>query len=144
MRISSLFVGLIVFSASLLPGQVMEDIRNMTLGTQPALTVMLPGASTKFAETAWKDYVKSYGKLASVKKSKESVLAGIQILEISTTEKLNVYNLAEPSGNDAKMIVWFEMGDKFVSAAGTPEAYPGAVKFLQHYAHKVQVDQAQL
>jgi|SRR5690606_4100838 molecular chaperone DnaK (HSP70) len=134
------FAFLFVLSFSL-RAQVVEDTRAMSAGSKPALTVILPGADTKLADAAWKEFIKPYGKLTKVKKAKESVVLGAQVLDIGGVNRLDIYNLSEPTPEGAKMVVWIDMGGGFLSATTFPKEYAAAVKFLQEYAHKVRVDQ---
>lgn len=138
--ISGLLMLAIAFQAK---GQVSEETRTMNLGTNPALIVSLPGADTKLADNQWAEYVKAYGKIENVKKAKEKVIRGIQVIEVSRDTKLDIYTLSEAMGKDARMVVWMKMDNGFVSSKGTPDAYAGAVQFLANYAHKVRISQAE-
>jgi molecular chaperone DnaK (HSP70) len=129
-----------MFTTLILQAQVMEDTRVMHLGSQPALTVVLPGTDTKFTDSAWRDYMKSYGRITGVKRAKESVASGVQILDIGGVNRLNVYSQSEAVGDGTKMIVWFDMGGGFLSSSTFPKEYSAAVRFLQDFAHKVKVD----
>ena len=124
--------------------QVVEETRVMAVGSQPALTIILPGADTKFADGEWKEYMKSYGKVTRVKQAKENVVEGAQILDIGGVNRLNIYSMSEAVGEGAKMIVWIDMGGGFVSATTFPKEYAEAVKFMQQFGHKVKVDQIAL
>ncbi|MBK9982616.1 MAG: hypothetical protein IPP15_09340 [Saprospiraceae bacterium] len=120
--------------------QVLEDTRVMSLGSNPALTIMLPGATVKFADAEWKEYMKPYGKVAKVKQSKETVVADAQLLDIGGINKLKIFNLNEESGDGVKAIVWINMDTGFVSSAGNPTAYVASVKFLKDFSYKVKID----
>jgi DNA repair exonuclease SbcCD ATPase subunit len=129
----------LVSLARLADAQVREELRSMSQGTQNALTVMLPGASAKYAEGQWTEFVKSYGKLSSIKNSKEKVVSGIQVVEVSKGSTLNVYSLAEELGNDSKMLTWWFLDSIYVSSMKTPEAYAAAAKVMERFAHQVEV-----
>lgn len=121
--------------------QVLEETRVMSQGSKPALTIMLPGATTKFVDSEWKEFMKPYCKLAKVKQSKESLAADVQLLDIGGINKLNIYNLNEESGDGVKAIVWISLDSGFVSSVTNPTEYVASVKFLKDFAHKVKVDQ---
>lgn len=140
MKKASLFLLLSIFSFLSVQAQVMEDTRVMNLGSQPALTIVLPGADAKFVESEWKEYMKSYGKITRVKQSKEYVASGVQILDIGGVNRLNIYTASEEVAEGAKMIVWIDMGGGFISSSTFPKEYPAAVKFLQDFGHKVKLD----
>ncbi|MEO6131262.1 MAG: hypothetical protein ABIQ02_05410 [Saprospiraceae bacterium] len=120
--------------------QVLEDTRVMNLGTNPALTIMLPGASIKFVDAEWKEYMKPYGKTARVKQSKESITPDVQLLDIGGINKLNIYNLNEEAGDGVKSIIWISLDSGFINSTSNPTAYVASVKFLKDFAHKVQID----
>lgn len=139
------FLLLVLFCLSFqLNAQVAEETRVMSVGSQPALVVLLPGADTKFADAEWKEYMKTYGKVTRVKQAKENVVEGAQILDIGGVNRLNIYSLSEASAEGAKMVVWIDMGGGFISSIGFPKEYAESVKFLQSFAHKVKVDQIAL
>lgn len=133
-------LSLTIWTMISLQAQVMEDTRVMNLGSQPALTIVLPDTDTKFADSEWKDYMKPYGKIIKVKKANEYIAEGVQILDIGGVNRLNIYTISEEVAQGAKMVVWFDMGGGFISSATFPKEYPAAVKFLQDFAHKVRVD----
>jgi len=120
--------------------QVLEETRVMAAGSEPALTINIPGADPKFVETKWKEYMKSYGKMTRVKQSKEFVASDVQILDIGGVNRLNVYGLAEESGEGTKMTIWFDMGGAFLSSDAYPKEYVSAVNFVKDFAQKVKVD----
>ena len=118
----------------------MEETRSMSLGSNPALTILLPGADTKFADSEWKEYMKAYGKVSKVKQSKENVVADAQIVDIGGISKINIYNLNEDAGGGVKTVVWISMDTGYVNSTQYPTAYVAAVKFLKDYAFKVKLD----
>jgi hypothetical protein len=134
----SLFAILPLFN---LHAQVAEETRVMSVGSQPALTIILPGADMKFADAEWKEYMKSYGKMTKVKQSKENLVEGAQILDIGGVNRLNVYSISEAVAEGSKMIVWIDMGGGFINSSTFPKEYAEAVKFMQNFGHKVKVDQ---
>lgn len=121
--------------------QVLEETRVMSAGSQPALTIVLQDANTRFAESEWKDFMKPYGKISRIRSAKENVASDVQILDIGGVNSLNVYSLAEETANGTKMVVWFDLGAGFISSEAYPKEYVAAVNFLKEYAQKVKVDQ---
>lgn len=135
---------LLVFSfvvPSITRAQVLEENRVMSVGTNAALTIVLPGADAKFVDLEWREFMKSYGKVVKVKQSKETVAADVQILDIGGVNKLNVYNLNEEVAEGVKSTVWIDMGSGYVNSETSPEAYVASVKLLKDFAHKVKLDQ---
>jgi hypothetical protein len=135
---------LAVIALCSIQAQVVEETRVMAVGSQPALTIILPGADPKFADGEWKEYMKSYGKITRVKGSKESLVEGAQILDIGGVNRLNVYSISEPVAEGTKMLVWIDMGGGFISSTAFPKEYAESVKFMQLFGHKVKIDQIAL
>ncbi len=113
----------------------------MSAGSQPALTLILPGTEMKFVDSEWKEYMKTYGRMTKVKQSKENLVEGAQILDIGGVNRLNVYSTSEAVAEGTKIIVWIDMGGGFINSSSFPKEYAEAVKFMQNFDHKVRVDQ---
>jgi predicted nucleic acid-binding Zn-ribbon protein len=118
--------------------QVKEDTRVMVSGAQPCLTVIITGAEPAFVDQEWKAYMTSYGKVTKVKGSKESVVTGIHIVDVGMGDMINAYSLTEEAVGGTKMIVWLEVGGKFLTSKDS--TYKKAVNFMDNFVHKVQVD----
>ncbi len=132
----SLFV---FFSAVMtISAQVQAETVTMVAGPQPCLTILLPDTDPKFAQSEWKDYMKPYGRVSSVKGSKETVVQDIHVGAIGDGNLIQVYNLAESSVHGTRMIVWFDMGEDYLTE--TDSNYHIAEEFLLKFAHKVKVD----
>lgn len=130
---------LFVFFLSTVQAQVLETTQVMSAGSQPALTIILPGADTKLADATWKEYMKSYGKIARVKGGKENVASQVQILDIGGVNRINVYSQSEEVADGAKMVVWIDMGSGFITSEAYPKEYVASVKFLKDFAHEVEI-----
>lgn len=141
MKIALSTLLLVLSGLQFISAQVLECTQSMTAGTQPALSIVLPGADTKMVETLWKEYMKPYGKVARVKGSKESLAPDVQILDIGGVNRIKVYNLTEDTGDGAKMTVWFDMGNGYVNSTAYPKEYVAGVNFLKDFAHEVKIEQ---
>ncbi len=119
---------------------MLEETGTMSHGPQPAFTIVIPGTDSKFVDAEWHEYMKIYGKTAKVKQSKETVTAGIHIVDIGGLINLSVYNLNATTGSDVKTFVWIQMDSGFINSTTYPKEYPAAVKFVKEFAHKVKVD----
>lgn len=119
--------------------QVTEDVRMMSEGNQNALTILLPGTSAKYAEEKWAEFVKAYGKMTSIKKSREKVVSGIQMVEVSRGSTLSVYSLADELGKDTRLLTWWHLDSTFISSTKNPEAFANAAKKLEEFAFNVKV-----
>ncbi len=140
MKNSTLLLLISIFGFGNLHSQVLEDTRSMSTGSQPALTIVLEGVDAKFVDGAWKEYMKSYGKVTKIKSAKETVVSDVQILDIGGVNRLNLYSLSEEVGNGTKMVVWIDMGSGFVSSQAYPKEYVAGVNFLKDFGRKVKLD----
>ena len=138
MKTLSLLLCIALSSMGSLYAQVTADSRSMITGSQPALIVKLKGADPKFAESEWKDYVKSYGKVVKVKGSKESVIEGVHVKDIGKGTLMNVYSLATLVVDGTDFIVWFSRGGSYLE--NSDAEYGTAEEFLLEFAKKVNVD----
>ena len=129
---------LVFLSSTILSAQVKYDKITMVAGPQPCLTIILPDTDSKFAQSEWKDYMKPYGRVSSVKGSKETVVESIHVDAIGDGNLIKVYNLAEESVEGVRMIVWFDIGEGYLM--DTDSNYHIAETFLLRFAHKVKVD----
>ena len=129
---------LFVLLAHGMSAQVEAETVTMVAGPQPCLTILLPDTDAKFAQSEWKDYMKPYGKVSSVKGSKETVVQDIHVGAIGDGSLIQVYNLPESTVNGTRMIVWFDMGEDYLTASDSN--YHIAEEFLLKFAHKVKVD----
>ena len=131
-----------VICAFNLTAQVEEESRVMSKGSQPALTLFVPGTDPKFLETEWRDYTKNIGKAVKVKSSKEFLIEGAQILDIGGVNKINVYATGENFNAGAKVIIWMEMGSGFINEKDFPKEWKAAAQWVEEFGHKVEVDQS--
>jgi hypothetical protein len=129
-----------VLTGTLTGAQVVQETRDMSLGAQPALTLVIPGADVKFVSNEWKDFTKNYGKLSKVSHGKEYVIANTHILDIGGANNINLYALAEDVNGGTKVVVWIQMEGQFIDASDSPKEYKSAVEFMEEFEHKVDVD----
>jgi predicted RNase H-like nuclease (RuvC/YqgF family) len=116
--------------------QVSEKTMTMSLGTQNGMIVSIPGADEDLIEDMWKDYVKEFGKVKRNRKTKEYFGDDIQISSISGAGTMDIYSKTE----DGQLIVFFDMGNGFLSKATHKEAYKAAEVFLTEFKHEVTRD----
>jgi len=131
-----------IISTITLTAQVEEENRVMSKGSQPALTLFVPGTDPKFLETEWKDYTKNLGKAVKVKSSKEFLIEGAQILDVGGVNKINVYATGENFNAGAKVIIWMEMGSGFINKNDFKKEWEAAAKWVADFGHKVEVAQS--
>jgi len=138
---SKILLPLSLFFVITLNAQVVQETQVMSKGSQPAMTLIIPESTVDFVAAEWKDYTKNYGKPVKVKGSKESLLEGVHVLNIGGADKINIYAFAEAANNGTKAVLWMEMAGGFLNPSDFPKEYREAVKFMEDFGHKVQVDQ---
>jgi hypothetical protein len=132
-----LFVSLMPFISN---AQVLEDTVVMCLGSNPALTILIPDAEAKFVDAEWKEFMKPFGKVTKVKQSRETVASHVQILDIGGANEISVYNLNDEATGGVLSTIWIDLGSGYVNSASTPKEYVASVKLLKDFADKVKVD----
>ncbi|MDX1684046.1 MAG: hypothetical protein R3275_02360 [Saprospiraceae bacterium] len=115
-------------------GQVTEQAKTMSLGTQNALIVGVPDADERTIERQWKDYLGEYGRVRRNRKAGEYYADDIKIPSISGAGTLDVYSWAK----DGQLITFFDMGNGFLSSESHPSDYRNAVVFLNEFKYHVQ------
>lgn len=128
------------FAITMSHSQVLECTHLMSVGSQPALSIVLPGVDAKLVDAAWREYMKPYGKVTKIKGSKENLVSQAMIPDISVDKRLNVYSQEEEVGDGVKLVVWFDPGTGFVSSGATPKEYVASVKFLKDFSHLVEIE----
>lgn len=121
--------------------QVLECTASLASGTQPAFSIVMPGADQKLADAAWKEYLKPYGKVSRIRGAKENVASDVQVIDIGGVNRLDIYSLSEAGSDGTKMTVWFDTGAGFISSQTHPKEYVAAVNFIKTYAHQVKLEQ---
>jgi len=118
--------------------RVSEKKEMMKIGSFNALVVNLPNADDKVALKVWKTFIKAYGsKAKKPRRSKEFLSKDVIIAGINNAEPMEVYAKANDKSDGSELLVWFSMGEFFVSSAAFPSDYVEAQKFLNEYAHEV-------
>lgn len=138
MKRQLILISIFCFALMTLHAQVTVEKRGMVSGSQSALVLKLKGTDPKFAESEWKEYTKSYGKLTKVKGSPESVIPGVHVRDIGQGDLVNVYSYAATAADGTDFIVWFDRSGTFLTSSD--KDYPTAEEFLKSFAIKVKVD----
>lgn len=137
----------ILFSISLvlityrLPAQITEEVREMSMGQQPAMVITLPGTSEEVVENVWKSYVKSFGaKSKYERKEKEYWASDVDILLSGDGQSAPVALCAVtesvPEGA-VRFILWLDRGQGSFISSIDKGAWQEAQKFLFGFALEV-------
>jgi hypothetical protein len=141
MKRTFLSLTFLLLAGTLLLGQeIGEQDQPMALGSHNAIFVDLKDASSSFTEKAWRDFVGQYGKAKKVKKGDEWLVEGAQIIDIGGVNAVNLYSRTDETAGGSRHFIWIESGGSFVSRSDNPDAYSGAKRLLEDFAHKIKVD----
>lgn len=140
MRKLSLLFGFLIFTflGFSQEANIAEVKETMKLGHFNALVVELPDANKKVAIRVWKTFIKAYGsKAKKVRRTKEYLSKDVVISGVNQEEKMEVYAKVKEISNGAELLVWFSMGESFVSSDEFPNDFGAAKTLLEEYAHEV-------
>jgi Uncharacterized conserved protein len=142
--IKLLFSTLFLLAFSFTNAQVSESERSMAGGVYPALSIVIPDTDDKNVAKWWKDFMKeNKTKAKKVKKSSEVMSEGFRDVDINGTGDITLYARTDESGSDAEQIVWFDLGDNYLSAADGAK-YQAAEKFMMRFGLYVTKRKTQL
>ena len=123
-----------------LSAQVVEEERSMTKGANNALIMLIPNADDKQTEKLWRKFMKSYGaKTKKVKKSEEWLSDNAEIGGVSADD-VDVYATFEQTGDDVRMVAWFDLGDSYLASMTYPDRYPAGERVLIEFENVVYED----
>ena len=114
-----------------------QDVRHqesiMSLGRQSSFYVEIDGADKKMTENAWKDFMKSYGKMNFNSKAKEFLASAITIPMISSSAKIDLYASIKEGKNQTTVFVWFDLGGGFANPNDNPSETKGVRDFMTNF-----------
>lgn len=115
---------------------ITETRTPMSRGIQPALTVVIPKATTKDVERAWKDQL---GKVrAKVKTEKGEIFADNATIPQISENTVDIFTRFTDTKEGVAMAVTFDLGGAFLSSATHADPYKAAENLVYLFA----VDQA--
>lgn len=119
--------------------EIEETVATMSLGQQNAMILELP-YDAKFAESIWKDYLKTFkGRSKKVKKSDEVFTDNASIDYISNNT-VDIYSIVQKSGDGSQLKMWMDLGGGFVNSENFPDAYEGVKVMLSGYEKLLNVE----
>ena len=111
----------------------------MAYGSQNAVVLEVRDGDSKFVEKEWKDFMKTYGKLKKVKKSKEMIAENVRISQVKGTESFNLYSAVKQQNTTTQLVVWVEFGaDGFMNSDEHPDEYEGLTEMLTDFEFTVR------
>jgi len=117
------------FISSSLVAQVEEREGLMSLGDKNAVTIDIENVSKKQLESYFKTYFKEWGKVKYNRKASEYYMDGAKLKPVSS-DKVNLYAKMEELNKAARLMVWIDNGEGFVSSAEYEKEYDATAKLL--------------
>lgn len=113
---------------------VVESQEYMSQGSNNSLSVEVEGADSKLARKVWQSFIQdNYNvRVKKVKKEQDYLADNINIGFIGSGA-VDLYARAEDRGNAAKMMVWIDMGGKYLSSTEFPSWYATAQDVMYEY-----------
>lgn len=138
-----LFISLLLFVSPIF-AQIRYEIKDTEQNVKKGFQVMLPGSTVKDAEASIKDFLKVYKpKIDYADKTKAEWLASQAIIPTLNAAPVDIYFNVQPSGNDAVMYLFFNLGNSYV-AAGVPDKYSAAIVIVKKITAKIAYDKTQV
>lgn len=119
---------------------VQEKAEYMSQGTRTALVVNIEGADSKTAKKIWKGFVKSQYKttVKKVKKEQDQIADDVKLGLPGHGGTVDIYSRAEDRGNNAKMMVWIDLGGQYINSTEYPSWYNYAQDMMYEYELEVK------
>ncbi len=117
------------FFSSTISGQVEEKEGLMSLGDKNALVIDVQNVDKKKLESFFKEYFKEWGKVKFNRKAGEYYMSEAKLKPVSK-EKVDVYAKMEELNKAARLMLWIDNGEGFVSSESFEEQYDDAAKML--------------
>lgn len=138
-----LFISLLLFVSPIF-AQIKYDIKDIEQSVKKGFQVILPGSTVKDAEASIKDFLKVYKpKIDYADKTKAEWLASQAIIPTLNAAPVDIYFNVQPSGNDAVMYLFFNLGNSYL-AAGVPDKYAAAIVIVKQITAKIAYDKTQV
>jgi hypothetical protein len=117
---------------------VSERKTSMSLGSQNAFFVEVPGADKKLMMKVFEDLTKSYGKSKENKKAKEYFMTKTRMAAINGSSPVDVYTKFEDGKGQAAMYMFVDMGGAFINSEDHPNQAQVVKQFMDDYYFEVR------
>lgn len=116
---------------------ISENMQLMSLGSNNALTMAIPGADQKKVEMVWKEFAKDFK--AKTRKDRKS---GLYFTDNATMRGISdndvdVYAKFERGGTGTVATMWFDLGGAYLASETHDAAYEEAEELLRDFANAV-------
>lgn len=118
--------------------QVTEGMKDMSTGSNNALSTTILGLDVKTVEKLWKDYADKFGgKSKYNRKASELFIDNASIPNISGNT-IDLYSKAEKAGDHTNFSVWFDLGGGYLVGADHPDKYTNARSLVEGFVQATE------
>ncbi len=134
-----LFLPVMFFIANHSYGQVFTEVeKSMSKGVNNALVIDLGDMSAKTVAKEWKKFMKDFdAKTKRNRKFDEYFTDNADIPTIGSGYTIDVYARAEEASGKVNLIVWFDLGEEFLSSKDPHGRFEKAKDFLYKFYHRL-------
>ena len=144
MKILNLLFLSVWLLANPLFAQIKYEVKETEQSVKKGFQTTLPGSNVKDAEASVKDFLKVYkAKIDYADKNKAEWLASQAIIPALNAAPVDIYFNVLPSGNDAVLNIFFNVGNSYVSS-GVPDKYATALSIVKQITAKIAFDKTQV
>lgn len=120
---------------------VKEETKANSKGSFNALTMDLPGTTSKGVQKAWGKFIKKLkGKTKFDRKVNEYIADDATIKDMSDNTVDIIMKIEERGQDGTAISVWFNLGASYLSSKDYAERYPAGEKILKQFANLVSAD----
>lgn len=120
---------------------VKEETKANSKGSFNALTMELPGTTSKGVQKAWGKFIKKLkGKTKFDRKMNEYIADDATIKDMSDNTVDIIMKIEERGQDGTAISVWFNLGASYLSSKDYAERYPAGEKILKQFANVVSAD----
>jgi len=120
---------------------VKEETKANSKGSFNALTMELPGTTSKGVQKAWGKFIKKLKGKTKFDRKMNEYIADNATIEDMSDNTVDIIMKIEERGEDGTAIsVWFNLGVSYLSSKDYAERYPAGEKILKEFANLVSAD----
>lgn len=132
-----LFIISILSFNTLAYGQLEESSKSMSTGVNNAIILDIPNSEAKIVEKVWKNYSKNFNTKTKKDKKSDEWSSISPLLSGFNDQVDNLIVRIEESGENTKLISWFEVEGDYLNSSSNPEDFDAAQVMLMGFALEV-------
>lgn len=117
--------------------QLEESSKSMSTGVNNAIILDIPDSQSKIVEKVWKSYAKNFNTKTKKDKKSDEWVSTSPYLNGFNSQVDNLFVRIEDSGENTKLISWFEVEGSFIDSESNPVDFDAAQLMLMGFALEV-------